>query len=285
MSAVRDPSLRARILSVTPLRFVRAGSSLVTVRGRLLVVQDDALAVAWVDPATLAIEHATLQGFGGPLAKTDKPDFEAAFVDRDGAVVILGSGSTEARCRAARLDPATGDAKLEDWTPLYEALTARLGVRPNVEGAVRVGGTLRLLHRGAGAGKSAVVDVAIEDAGQRADPPLAVAWHDLGAIEGVPLSFTDAEAVEGGIVYLAAAEDTPNAVDDGRIAGAAFGVITEDGARYAVLEEADGTPSRRKVEGLALAPGGGEAFVVTDPDDATQPAELCRVELVGFPVR
>ena len=282
MPAVRDPALRARILDVTPLRFVRAGSALVATSGRLLVIQDDALAVAWVDPTTKAIEHVTLEGFGGPLAKAHKPDFEAAFVDRDGRVVILGSGSTPARCRAARLDPATYDARLEDWTPLYDALGAALGVRPNVEGAVRTEGTLRLLHRGAGAAPSAVVTLALDDA-THADPPLEIAWHDLGAIDGVPLSFTDAEAVGDTLVYLAAAEATASALDDGRVAGAAFGVLEGGRARFAVLEESDGAPSKRKVEGLAMARGGHEAFVVTDPDDATRPAELCRVELVGFP--
>jgi hypothetical protein len=281
--ALRDPALRARIVDVTELRFVRAGSSLVAAGGRLLVVQDDALAVAWVDPRTKAIEHVSLKGFGGPLPKSRKPDFEAAFVDRDGRVVVLGSGSTPARRRAARLDPATQDVVIEDWAPLFDALGAALGGTPNVEGATRVGDALALLHRGAGGAPSAVATIAMDDV-NRPGARVSVAWHDLGALDGVALGFTDGEAVGDALVYVAAAEDTTNAVDDGRVAGTAVGVIARGEARFAVLEEPGGAPSTRKAEGIALV-GAGEAFVVTDPDDAARPAELCRVALEGFPSR
>jgi hypothetical protein len=282
MPALRDPALRARITQVTPLLSVRAGSALLAVRGRLLVVQDDALAVAWVDPDTYAIEHVAIEGAGGPLVKAHKPDFEAAFLDHEGRVVVVGSGSTAVRRRAARLDPTTHAVALEDWGPLYDALAEALGITPNIEGAVRDGATLVLLHRGAGAGSSARCRVALDAAGHPHGRP-DVTWHALGAVDGVPLHFTDAAAVGDALVYLAAAEDTTNAIDDGRVAGAAIGELRAGEARFAILEEPDGTPSTRKVEGIALLDGGREAFVVTDADDVTQPAELCRVELVGFP--
>lgn len=84
------------------------------------------------------------------------------------------------------------------------------------------------------------------------------------------------------LLYLAVAEDAPNAIDDGPVAGAAVGVLSNGRARYAMLEEQDGTPSRRKVEGIALDPATRAAYLVTDPDDPGRPAELLRVALEGF---
>jgi hypothetical protein len=86
------------------------------------------------------------------------------------------------------------------------------------------------------------------------------------------------------MVYLAVAEDTPNAVDDGPIVGAAIGILAGGKARFALLEEPDGTPSLRKVEGIAVDLETRTTFLVTDPDDPGRPAELCRVELRGYPL-
>ncbi len=283
--AERDPALRARIRSVHPLPGVRAGSALIFKEGRLLVVQDDALAVAWVDPRTGAIEHVTLEGDGGALAKATKPDFESAFLGKDGAVILLGSGSTPARYRAARLDSARGGgARLLDCTPLFEALAARLGAAPNLEGAVLRGETLHLFHRGAGGEPSAIAEVAAASIGARAVELLAFTLCDLGTAAGVPLTFTDATGCGEAIVYLAVAEDTPNAVDDGPIAGASIGILAHGRARFALLEDPDGAPTTRKVEGIAVDPETRVTFLVTDPDDPERPAELCRVELEGFPL-
>lgn len=261
---------------------MRAGSALVWSSGRLLVVQDDALAVGWVDPRSGAVELVALEGDGGPLGKAIKPDFEAAFAGPDGSITLLGSGSTASRCCVARIEVATGRVGFTDCTRLFEALAVRLGTRPNIEGAVLEGDRLQLFHRGAGGAASAIAEVRADalDGGDVAS--VSFDWVELGTASGVSLAFTDAAPTAGGVLYLAVAEDTPNAVDDGPIAGAAVGVIRGGRARYAILEEADGKPTRRKVEGLALDPSTGEAFLVTDPDDPTRPAELCRVALSGY---
>ncbi len=68
------------------------------------------------------------------------------------------------------------------------------------------------------------------------------------------------------------------------------GVVTADGrARWAPLVLTDGSPFDGKVEGLELyvekgaEAGAGQlrAYIVTDRDDPTAPAELCEVELIG----
>lgn len=38
-------------------------------------------------------------------------------------------------------------------------------------------------------------------------------------------------------------------------------------------------PTRRKCEGLVVDPGGRDGWVVTDPDDPFQAAELCRISI------
>lgn len=84
------------------------------------------------------------------------------------------------------------------------------------------------------------------------------------------------------MIYLAAAEYSRDAVADGPVAGAALGVIGRNGARWTPLRERDGQLSRRKVEGIVLDAGGKSGWLLTDPDDPGQVAELCRVQLDGF---
>ena len=85
------------------------------------------------------------------------------------------------------------------------------------------------------------------------------------------------------MIYLAVAEDTPNAVDDGPITGAALGVLSKGEARFTLLEEPDGTLTTRKVEGIVIDRETRSTYLVTDPDDPERPAELCQVDLEGFP--
>jgi hypothetical protein len=280
--AQRDLTLRARILSVAPLPGARSGSALVRLGDRLLLVQDDALEALWVDPRTHETRRFPLAGTGERLPKHEKPDFEAAFVGPGRAVTLLGSGSALARRRAARIDLDHGTVSLHDCSALFEAVAARLGTLPNIEGAVLRGETLRLFHRGAGPARSALVDLPASVLAGGACEIRSFLPCDLGRAGDVPLHFTDAIPFGSHEIYLAAAEDTPNAVDDGPVAGAAVGLLDGAGARYTLLEDPDGKPTTRKVEGIALDPRTGAAWLVTDPDDPERPAELCAIELQGF---
>jgi hypothetical protein len=288
--ARRDDALVARITGSRPLSradgaYVRAGSALVRDGARLLAVQDDAHAAVWIDPVTRALEPLVLEGAGGPLPKSEKPDFEAAFV-RAGTVWVLGSGSKPSRRRVAQVDAARSRVvAVHDRSALYEAVAVELGMPPNIEGAVPVGDRLRLFHRGPGRRRDAnfVVDVPLAAFEGGSPRILSVLACDLGELGGLYLGFTDAVPLDAGrIAYLAVAEDTPDGIADGPIAGAAVGILEEGGARWAPLLEADGSASRRKVEGVALDPDGRAGWLLTDPDDPALPAELCRVELGGF---
>lgn len=258
---------------------MRAGSALLRVGSRLLAIQDDAFAAVWIDPATRATTPMVLRGTGAPLDKQQKPDFEVAFA-HDGRIWVLGSGSRPGRCCIARIDLARREAPLFDAHALYGALEAALGRAPNIEGAVPSGDRLRLFQRGPGRSPDGnfTVDVAIDVLDGAAPRILAVRRYELGAVGATFLGFTDAVLLRKHVVYLAVAEDTPDGIADGAIAGAAIGIFDGKTARWNLLTEADGTPSRRKVEGMALDDTGG-GWLLTDPDDRALPAELCRVQV------
>jgi hypothetical protein len=277
--ASREERLAARIRESWPLPGVRAGSALLRVGDRLLAIQDDAFAAVWIDPATRRTSPLVLRGPGGALDKQAKPDFEAAFV-HDGRIWILGSGSKPNRTGIARIDPDTREVVLLNALPLYGAIARELGVAANVEGAVPLADRLRLFQRGPGRSAKAnfTIDVPLDVLAGAAPRILGVTNYDLGVLQGTFLAFTDAVALGKHIVYLVVAEDTPDGIADGAIHGAGVGILGGGGARWDVLNEADGAVSKRKVEGIALDAAGG-GWLLTDPDDAKRPAELCRVEL------
>jgi hypothetical protein len=91
--------------------------------------------------------------------------------------------------------------------------------------------------------------------------------YDLGVVRGVGLAITDAVALpDGRVLVSAAAEDTPNAIDDGPVVGAAVALLGDD--RVLGVAAVPGGPY--KIEGLAVrAAGPGEALLiaVVDADD------------------
>jgi len=259
---------------------VRAGSALLRVGDELLAIQDDAFAAAWIDPATRKTRPLVLRGRGGALEKKVKPDFEAAF-QHDGRIWILGSGSKPNRCEIARIDLDTRESVLLNALPLYGAIGRALGRTANIEGAVALPDRLRLFQRGPGraAKASFTVDVNLDVLTGAPPRVLEVSNYDLGVHGGIFMAFTDATALgRGHVVYLAVAEDTADGIADGAIHGAGIGIIGAGGARWDVINEVDGSVSRRKFEGIALDAGGG-GWLLTDPDDPKLPAELCRVEM------
>lgn len=281
--AARDETLVARTASTRELDGVRAGSALLSVGERLLVVGDDAHAVAWVEPATGAVTHQPLAGDGRRLEKSRKPDFEAAFHDGDD-VWLLGSGSLSNRWLATRL-PRPGDtrATAHDLTPLFAALAVALGEAPNIEGAVVVGDLLRLCHRSTGEAPDVLVDLSREVLHDGRARVLRTVAVEPAVLDGVPAHVTDLAALaDGRLAFLAAAEETDDPVLDGPVAGAAFGVIEGDVARWTPLVGADGGPSTAKAEGLVVDPDLRGGWAVTDRDDPALAAQLCRLELTGL---
>ncbi|HEU4880634.1 MAG TPA: hypothetical protein VFT45_00275 [Longimicrobium sp.] len=293
---------------------VRAGSGLAWIGGALAVMQDDANFLALADPATGLCRAVTLPAGEGGLRQFDdergnkrfKLDLEACVAVPDGRggemLVGFGSGSSPRRERvllAEGLGEADTRIELRDASGFYARLREAAefaGSEMNVEGAAWRGGRIVLLNRGNGAPGYACgpVDALCEidwpalrahldDPAAHPPPsPQSIVTYDLGSIDGCPLGFTDAAAFGDALVYTATAEASPNAVDDGPVAGSAVGIIGVDGeARIAVLEDAGGVRFDGKVEGVARGTRPDTLYVVVDRDDPHSPSELCEVELSG----
>ena len=254
--------------------------------------------------------------------KLDKMDLESCLVlddpERPGAplLVAFGSGSLAVRERVVvvrGLERGAADVRVVDASRLYallRGLASFAGAELNIEGAARVrtpdGPAVRLFARGNGAAAEvsaelmtgtasgsatcdlpldALVGYLLDPAITPAPPPWRVTPYDLGTLDSEPLGFTDATAWgEQGdsVLYLAAAERSANAIEDGPVAGSVLGVIGPDAsARWAPLVEGPGEPFVRKAEGVAPADAAGRVWIVLDVDDPAQPAVLCEVALGG----
>jgi hypothetical protein len=291
---------------------VRAGSGIAWVGVRLAVVQDDAAFLALVDPVTIEVRAIALEAAEGGVRQFDdgrgnkhlKADLEACVtVPHEGAEVLLafGSGSTSKRERvlvARRLDTAEPAVEMVDASPLYALLRAERrfsGSEMNIEGAALVGSVLRLFNRGNGAARDGHLPVdascdlplaaLLAYLGDPSGPPPVpenVVQHELDAIDALRLGFTDATARGGTVYFSAAAEDSPDATRDGRVAGSVLGVLEEEGGRWTLLVDTAGAPFDGKVEGIAFwRDRSDRLWAVADADDPQRPSELCEIELSG----
>lgn len=286
---------------------VRAGSAVARVGKRLVVIQDDTSFLAIVDehevhalpfPAGPAGRRQFDERLGN---KQHKLDLESCVLRGD-TLVGFGSGSTSARERVVIVDGVSTPSptvRVIEAPAFYRALrqeTSFAGGELNMEGAALRGDTLVLFQRGNGAARDGLVpvnatcEIAFEElwrhlvGGAPSPSPRAIAQYDLGAIDRVPLTFTDATATaSGALIFLAAAEDSPDAYNDGPVTGVALGIIEGTSVRLVPILETNGAPMRAKAEGIALrADDPSHADVVTDRDDPDAPCELYTIELRGF---
>ena len=296
--------LTLRSITTHPLTFasgdpVRAASAVTRINDRWLIAQDDAThAAIWRDGAAEALRLFPSIDGAETFSDSDgnkklKPDVESACTVEVGGretALLLGSGSLTARMRAATVTHDRGEwtVAAADLSPLYERVATALDLpltALNLEGACVVGSSLRWFQRGHAADvASAGVDVdlaslmATMDGDAKAgDVPVGgVTRYDLGDIDGVTLAITDAATLpDGRIIVSAAAEDAPNAVDDGPIVGSAIAII--DGAQVAEVMPLPVSPDGEawKVEGVAVRSATQkdvQLLAVVDQDDPGQPS-------------
>ena len=294
--------MAVEVLASRRLRFddgapVRAASAVAPVPGGWVVAQDDAVHAAWwAGESVVAVRLLEAvdgrEVFGEASgSKRSKPDLEAAAAVPEG-VLLLGSGSLPVRTTGVLLD-AQRRAASADLSAVYDLIAERLGVdrsAVNMEGACLVDGALRWFLRGGGPTPSASVSV---DAGQLVSAVAGTAEASsiaverprelrLGEVDGAALAVTDAVALsDGRLVLSAAAEDTPNAVDDGPVVASALVVLDGDEVvATAQLPELGGRVV--KVEGLAVVAersAGLELLAVVDDDVEGAPSTALRLLL------
>ncbi len=260
--------------------FVRAASGCAWWGDRLAVVQDDASFIGLVDPQTGLAEVVTLPSVSGVRQfhrargnRLDKPDLEAVFVLGE-MLVAVGSGSLPVREVLCICDPSP---RWMDASALFAALSrAWPAGEMNLEGATVLGDFIWLFRRATATSSDAVARIRVDgfSAWVRGGPlpPIEGAEaFSLGEIEGVRLGVTCATTWDGDVWISAAAEDAPDAVEDGPVVGSAVGRIRTHSID---LWRVDAVV---KVEGLARY---GDGFVgVIDPDDPDVAADLLHIIL------
>jgi len=232
--------------------------------------------------------------------KAAKPDLEALtglppFEDHPhGALLALGSGSTEARRRGffwglEEDGSLSGEKLVLDLAPMYAALEAVVHDL-NIEGVAVAGDRVLLFQRGnSEKGLNAVVELALADVVRdilerrplEASEIHSVREHDLGERSGVKLTFTDADGLpDGRVVFSCAAEDTSNPYDDGEIVGSGIGLLSATGEVERVELLSD--PSF-KVEGVDAVESDEllHLLMVCDADDASIPSPLLSATLAA----
>ncbi len=223
----------------------------------------------------------------------DKPDIEALtslppFTGQAyGALLGLGSGSRRTRDRgffwALAADGALEGEPLEiDLAPLYERLRGEID-ELNIEGAAVLGERFWLFHRGNAAdgdGRNVVAELALDEVmgslggDRKLDPSEleAVRTYELGELDGTPLCFSDATALDSEtIVFTASAEVSSDSADDGAIRGSVVGTIESEGTvrRLRTIDR------RWKVEGVHAAIDTGVIeFVFVCDQDGDEPSPL-----------
>jgi hypothetical protein len=279
------------------LPFVRAASAIRQWRNRYVIVQDDVnvLALGSVDmPAQfdavlLPPGPNQRRRFDDLLGNREqKLDLEGAAVLPDGRLVAFGSGTTPVRERLAIVAP-DGTVTIVDGREFYAQLRAQAsfaGSELNIEGAEVTAGILKLVQRGNGAAGqarppvNAIGDVPLGAFMQWLDgagPPPAlthVLRLDLGDVGTARLSLTDiARRADGSLVFVACAEDSPDAVRDGALLGCRVGVLDAGEARFGQITDASGGAIALKIEGIEPRRDDASRFdVVADADDPEKAA-------------
>jgi hypothetical protein len=304
-----------RNLHVDPDRHPRgqphlsAASGLVQVHGRCYVVSDDEhhlgqFKLANDDPVKLKRLFDGDLPLGMKDRKAAKPDLEvltllpATARYPHGALLALGSGSKLQRHGGLvmALDAigklGKSDALVSqrlDLTELYAPLHVQFADL-NIEGCLIDGDTLQLIHRGNKGSAPGQASAAIA-----LHLPQILAWLiepddtppplpsrtlaiDLGDVDGVPLTPTDACLLPSGDWLLSAvAENTADSTLDGPCAGSALAVLSPQG-KLRALHMLHGAP---KVEGISATAVGShvDVLMVTDADHPDVPSQLLSLRL------
>ena len=162
----------------------------------------------------------------------------------------------------------------------------------NIEGVVVQNNCLKLWQRGNNLHRdSAVIEYCLSDVyalieGKQAHilniQPQRIDYYALGEVAGVPLSFTDAYALDdGACLFTAAAEDTENSYLDGKCVGAAIGLIDQERQ----LRWIKSVEPVYKIEGISAQALGGQLqiYLVSDADDPKTPAQLLETH-INYPL-
>jgi hypothetical protein len=269
-------------------RHLSAASGVVRIGDVLYVVADDEPAIAVFDlerrPLTgelVPLDEAELPA-GHAERKAAKPDLESLCLLPGGALFTLGSGATERRERGWVVRPDGSAPEEISLSALYATLRKELADL-NIEGAAVAGERLWLAQRGNGRhGENMLIELDLDEAlaGIRSDRAVdssairGLSRHELGDVDGVPLTFSDlCPLPDGRLLFAAVAEAGESTYHDGECVGAALGVVDAGGVR-----RLDSLAEPYKVEGVSVR-SGLDLLLVADADDPAVAAPLLAASL------
>lgn len=253
--------------------FIASASGLVIVNNHFYVVSDDELSLVRL-AESLSDVGEMLELVTGKLSteygerKKKKPDFESlVYLPHNKSILCLPSGSTANRMTAALVSESLKASELS-LRNIFENLRIKIS-ELNIEGAILIGSTIRLFQRGNGKlNQNGLIDLELHHFLNDQVSPYKWLPIDLGKIDNVPLTFTDACEYNGEAWFLAVAENTESTFDDGEYLGAVLGKMDLNGK----ILEMKRISVPHKPEGLFIKQG--TAYIVTDADDRTVPSCL-----------
>ena len=275
--------------------YVYSASGLVEFKNELFIVADTELSIA-IFPSETGKEGRYLRLFPGEqpsdsaALKKVKPDLESIAVLPEskyapqGALLMVPSLSRANRVRGALLTFNDGEISAAipiDFSEVHKELSVKIK-ELNIEGIAITDKSVKLFHRGSkGNDKSAVIDLDLSgfinklfDTHQLlAEQITGIKSYDLGERGGCDLAFTDAFTLpDGRIIFLAAAENSSNAYDDGVNAGSAIGILSKNSE----IERIENIEGSTKLEGVCAKKNGSgfKLKMVSDSDDEKIPSGL-----------
>jgi hypothetical protein len=195
------------------------------------------------------------------LRKKLKPDFESlTYLPQLDSILCLGSGSKPQR-QIALLRNSSGQIRNLNLTKIYEYLNNTFS-ELNLEGCTINEDQLILLQRGNGPSlQNAVIRIQLQHFLSDNHQGIQILPIQLGQLNNIPLSFTDATIYQKRLFFLAVAENSNSTYEDGEYSGAVIGEIQSDGM-IASMRQID---IPHKPEGLYMHQN--KIFIVTDADD------------------
>lgn len=271
---------------------IHAASGLVKYKENFYVISDDERSLFKFSLEDSFCQKIELQSGTLPSDPVErkklKPDWESLiyFPQQLGleGILVTPSGSKLNRQTGYFLNLKESNQKPSvqevDFSKLYKRLQKEFS-ELNIEGGVVMNSTLKLLQRGNGRlNQNAVIDLdligLLEDlkTSQDLSPErvLKINPINLGTLEEVPLSFTDAFAIDGFLYFLAVAENTNSTYEDGQFMGAILGQINSQGKVCSTWK----IKCSEKPEGLWMEQSKNQykVYLVTDADSRLQISAL-----------
>lgn len=184
------------------------------------------------------------------IPKAYKPDFEALTM-RNNDLYMFGSGSTEKRNAALKINITSKNVLKIDMAELYDAMQSFGQIDKanfNIEAVVNDGPDWYFFNRGNGPkGQNAIFTLSGDIFGQ--EYQMLHNELTLPKINGAAASFTDAVKVRSKLYFLAAAEKSNSTYHDGDVAGTLIGCIDIDSME---IEWTQVISTKNKFEGITL---------------------------------